>query len=327
MKRFRDFLKDRSGATAMTFGLMLVPIMGMTGLAVDYSLASNERSKLQNAADSAALAGASIFTGANAAEAEARARAYLKANLGAEANTITINFKAQADDPSASAANQKVIVTLGGQTNTMFMHLLNQSKVPIGVTATALAPMKPSSVTIKVSNVYGWWFKKVTIVAVKNGVGTPVGTVVYQPTDHSYESGRGTGTTVPAKDQMTTITLSNYDSVYLKMEVKTDGCDIGYQGSTSGNIVQCKADKKKKTYDSTLRTDDPKTVNHLFVDGKQLPLGSTPPLSDIFSCAGGTHDRAWEDGGGWDKQDFFYTQPANRSTARTFALPTNQPAA
>ncbi len=64
MKRFRDFLKDRSGATALTFALMLVPIMGMTGLAVDYSVATNERATLQDAADAAALAGASVFTGA-----------------------------------------------------------------------------------------------------------------------------------------------------------------------------------------------------------------------------------------------------------------------
>ncbi len=47
MKKFTKFLKDRSGATAVTFGLLLVPLLGMTGLAVDYSLASNERSKLQ----------------------------------------------------------------------------------------------------------------------------------------------------------------------------------------------------------------------------------------------------------------------------------------
>ncbi len=46
MKLFRDFLKDRSGATAVTFGLMLVPILGVTGLAVDYSVATNERGQV-----------------------------------------------------------------------------------------------------------------------------------------------------------------------------------------------------------------------------------------------------------------------------------------
>lgn len=299
MKNFRQFLKDRSGATAMTFALLMVPIMGMTGLAVEYSRASSDRSRLQNAADAAALAGASIFTGANSAAAEARARAYLRANLGDQADDVTVNF---------SAANQRVNVTLGGQTNTLFMHLLDHDKVPINVSAQALAPLEPSKATIKVDNVYGHWFKRVTVVAVKNGVATPVGSVVYQPTDHSYESGRGTGTTVPAKDQMTTITLSNYDSVYLKMEVKEDGCDIGYRNpDTSKTIVKCVVDKTKTSYNRTMTTDNVDTVHYLFVDGKQLPPKSKPPLTDIFSCDGGTHKHAWEDGGGWTKQDFFYT--------------------
>jgi Flp pilus assembly protein TadG len=300
MKKFTKFLKDRSGATAVTFGLLLVPLLGMTGLAVDYSLASNERSKLQNAADSAALAGASIFIGTNSAQAEARARAYLKANLGEQAaNAVTINFKAD---------KQLVTVSLNGQSGTTFMRVLNKNSVPIGVTATALAPLKPTTATIKVDAVYGYWFKRVTIVAVKNGVETVVGTVVYQPTDHNGEGGRGIGTTVPAPDQMQTITLGDYTSVYLKMEVNTSGCDIGYKNKdTSARMVVCEKDKNKTSYDSTLRTDDSQTVNHLFVDGKQLPLGSTPPLTDIFSCDGGTHKHAWEDGGGWPNQDFFYT--------------------
>lgn len=300
MKKIRNFLKDRSGATAITFGLLLIPIMGMTGLAVDYSLASNERSKLQNAADSAALAGASIYIGTNSAQAEARARAYLKANLGEQAaNAVTINFKAD---------KQLVTVSLNGQSGTTFMRVLNKNSMPIGVTATALAPLKPTTATIKVDDVFGYWFKRVTIVAVKNNVETVVGTVVYQPTDHSGESGRGIGTTVPTKDQMQTITLGDYDRVYLKMGVKTDGCDIGYRNpDTRAKLVVCIKDNPNTTYDSTLRTDDTQTVNHLFVDGKQLPANSTPPLTDIFSCEGGTHKHAWEDGGGWDKQDFFYT--------------------
>ncbi|WP_204270737.1 pilus assembly protein TadG-related protein, partial [Escherichia coli] len=73
MSKFKQFLRDKRGATALTFGLLLVPLMGMTGLALDYTVASNERVNLQNAADTAALAGASIFTGGNAQAAEDRA--------------------------------------------------------------------------------------------------------------------------------------------------------------------------------------------------------------------------------------------------------------
>lgn len=299
MKKIRNFLKDRRGATAVTFGLMLVPILGMTGLAVDYTRASSDRSRLQNAADSAALAGASIYIGTNANEAEARARAYMRANLGADAENVTMSF---------SASNQRVNVGIRGETNSLFMQILNKDKVDIGVGAQALAPLKPTSATIKVGDVFGIWFKRVTIVAVKkNGTENIVGTVVYYPKDTKALNWRGTGTTVPPKDQIATITLSDYESVYLKMEVKKDGCDIGYAGTTKNNIISCKLDSKKTSFDATLRTDDEETVNHLFVDKKQLPLGSVPPLTDIFKCEGGVHDHAWEDGGGWPLQDFFYT--------------------
>jgi Flp pilus assembly protein TadG len=301
MKRLREFLKDRRGVTALTFALLLVPIMGMTGLVVDYSIASNERSKLQDAADAAALAGASIFTGANASAAEARARAYLKANLGAEADTIAVTFK-------FDAKNHNVTANLSGQTSTMFMHLLNQNNVSVGVTSTALAPLKPTTASITVDSVYGYWFKRVSIIVVRNGVEVVVGTITYTAVDHSGGGGRGTGKTVPDLNTPTTYNLGDYTKLYLKMEIKNDGCDIGYRNNSSTNIVNCVASTKSQyaNYNSTLRTDDPTTVDHLFVDGTQLALGSTPPLDNLLNCDSTPHSHAWEDGGGWAQQDFFY---------------------
>ncbi|WP_271895602.1 TadE/TadG family type IV pilus assembly protein [Candidatus Phyllobacterium onerii] len=302
MKKIRNFLKDRSGATAITFGLLLIPIMGMTGLAVDYSLASNERSKLQNAADSAALAGASVFTGSNSAAAEARAKAYLKANLGAEADKVTIKF---------TAADQKVNVAISGGTNTVFMHLLKQDKVAIGVNATALAPLKPTTAKFIPGDMYGWYFKKVSIVVVKNGVETVMGTITYTSAYRSgpnSANGRGTGVKTQVPPDNTTINLGDYDKLYLKMEVKNDGCDIGYKYTADPadpNHTLCVPSASSSSYNLTLRTDDPNTVDYLFVEGVQLKKGSTPPLDSLFNC-GGRQDHAWEDGGGFAQQDFFY---------------------
>jgi Flp pilus assembly protein TadG len=299
MKKIKDFLKNTSGATALTFGIVIVPIMGMMGLAVDYTLASTEKSNLQNAADSAALAGASVFTGSNSQAAEDRARAFLRANLGDKANSVNISF---------SAKDQKVTVNIGGETNTLFMHLLNQDTVKIGVTSTALAPLKPTSASITVGDVYGWYFKRVTIVGVTpTGTEKALGTVVYSPYDHKGGNGRGTGNTVPNKNQMTTINLDGYEDLYLKMDVKEDGCDLGYRNvDKNARYVSCTVDKSQKTYNATLKTNDKDQVDHLFVDGKQLPKGTIPDILKILSCTG-THQHAWEDGGGWDLQDFFYT--------------------
>jgi Flp pilus assembly protein TadG len=54
----RRFVSDRSGATAVIFGLALIPIALATGAAVDYSRASATRTELQKALDAALLAGA-----------------------------------------------------------------------------------------------------------------------------------------------------------------------------------------------------------------------------------------------------------------------------
>lgn len=305
MRNFKQFLKDKRGATAMTFGLLLVPLLGMTGLALDYTMASNERANLQNAADSAALAGASIFTGANAKAAEDRARAFLRANLGDKYDNVTVGF---------SATNQRVTVTLAGQTTTSFMQVLNQNSVGISTGSTAIAPLKPSDATITMGDMYGWWAKKVSIIVVRPGSTSEVvvGSVLYEAKDKTAENGRGTGTKVmnPANGK---VVLGDYTKLYIKMEVKTDGCDIGRSDSNGGrgSTVVCKDNSNaRKTYDSTLKTNDPNTVNYLFVDGVQLKQGSTPPLDTLLNCDQQSHSHAWEDGGGWDQQDFFYTVKA-----------------
>jgi hypothetical protein len=99
------------------------------------------------------------------------------------------------------------------------------------------------------------------------------------------------------------------------MDVKQDGCDIGRYNSTPNSTkVTCKATTSSKyaNYNSTYNSDDPTTVNHLFVGDTpdklvQLPLGSKPPLDELLNCDNNWHYDGWEDGGGWAQQDFFYS--------------------
>jgi hypothetical protein len=64
IKRFRI---STSGNVAIIFGLTLVPLMIITGIAVDYSGASGISVKLQSATDAAVLAGASVSPWSEAA--------------------------------------------------------------------------------------------------------------------------------------------------------------------------------------------------------------------------------------------------------------------
>jgi Flp pilus assembly protein TadG len=53
--RLKNFLLNSSGNMGMLFGFALVPLIGMVGIAVDYSRASNAKVKLTNAIDTAAI--------------------------------------------------------------------------------------------------------------------------------------------------------------------------------------------------------------------------------------------------------------------------------
>jgi 6-pyruvoyl-tetrahydropterin synthase len=56
--RFAElFRKDERGSTAMMFGLMVMPVMFLTGMAVDYSRMITVKQRMQTAIDAAALAG------------------------------------------------------------------------------------------------------------------------------------------------------------------------------------------------------------------------------------------------------------------------------
>lgn len=52
----RRFSADRSGNVAMIFGLSLLPVVVLTGMAIDYARATAERTRLQQAVDATALA-------------------------------------------------------------------------------------------------------------------------------------------------------------------------------------------------------------------------------------------------------------------------------
>ena len=59
VRRFKPLIADQSGGVALIFGFAAVAILGVGGLAVDYSVFMSTRSKLQQALDGAVLAGVS----------------------------------------------------------------------------------------------------------------------------------------------------------------------------------------------------------------------------------------------------------------------------
>jgi Flp pilus assembly protein TadG len=304
LRHMSRLAKDRSGNFATLTALIAVPLVAGAGMAVDYGSAIYQRTNLQEIADGAALAGGKIFDGTNLAAAQAEATRFITAY----ADTTPANLS------YTITANGRILsVNLIGAVPTNLMRIAAINSVNIGVNSQATAPAKPDIVTLTPTQAQGWYYKVITIRVVRpnSTAETVVGTVTYQPTTHNND-GQGTMTASPSGP----ITLGQYTKLVLQMDVKDDGCPLGKSPATTyDNSVKCNSSGSSSTkYDLTLRTDDPNTSNYLFVDGSELPKGVTLPIENYFGCQAAQH-HAWEDGGGWDRQDFFYTISSQCSSA------------
>ncbi|MEZ2406997.1 pilus assembly protein TadG-related protein [Bosea sp. RCC_152_1] len=112
MGRFR---KDQSGNIMMLFGLSLVPLMGVVGVAVDYSRASNARQSLNAALDSAALMAARDAQKLTDVQLTARVNAWLKDNLPADVKSEFTSAQVSIDRTARTVkivANAQVPTTI-----------------------------------------------------------------------------------------------------------------------------------------------------------------------------------------------------------------------
>ena len=313
---FAGLLKDRGGNFAMVTALIATPLLLAGGVAVDYSNASTQRTNLQQIADATALEGGKVFDGSNLAAATTKAQAFLKGYSSQMPSNVT---------SSMTADGRTFKVALNAAVDTSLMKIANYNSIPIGANAAAVAPIKPTKITFTPTQAQGYWYKRISIMVIPTGSTTEktLGTIIYQPKTLN-NAGQGTMTVDPPSG---VIDLGNYTKLILKMDIKTDYCDIGYAGSVSKDskqtvtctVVDSKYKKdnpntwqQKTAYSNTLRTDNPDQMDSLYVDGKQLQKGAAYPLEAYFGCAA-KQSHAWEDGGGADRQDFFYTVSADCS--------------
>lgn len=292
-----QLIRDRGGNFGILTALLLVPICLAAGMAIDYTTAVSQKTNLQEIADGAVLAGAKIYDGTNFDAAKAEAQAFIDAYAISTPVGLTSNI---------TSDGNTLQVALTGSVPTTLMRLGNIDNVNVSVNSSSFSPPKPQKVTLTPTKAQGYYYKIVTIRVVRPNTTSEVvlGTVVYQPTTHN-DSGQGTMTANPTG----AIDLGKYTKLVLQMDIKNDGCPLNKTAHVDGqNSVTCgkssrDADKK---YDLTLRTDNPDTSYYLFVNGVQLPKGTVVPIANYFGCAQ-PQSHAWEDGGGWERQDFFYT--------------------
>lgn len=117
---FRHFFSNTDGNFGIIFGLMLAPMLGLAGAAIDYSMLHNRQSKIQSAADAALLAAARDAP--TSTEFYRLAEAYLIVNLdGIEVDTL------------ARANPKNVSFSITSNYETSFLALLGQKDIEITV--------------------------------------------------------------------------------------------------------------------------------------------------------------------------------------------------
>ena len=101
------FRQDQSGTTAIMFGLMIMPVMFLTGMSVDFSRMVTAKSRMQTALDAAALAGVRA--------AQTNTSSTLSATVMQDAaqkyyDAITSTLK-DVRDPRNGATSNKIVMT------------------------------------------------------------------------------------------------------------------------------------------------------------------------------------------------------------------------
>src|SRR6185312_10882283 len=134
----RAFGRNRRGNVAMLWGLMAAVLLGILGLAVDFTRAQMIHAQLQNAADGAALAAARGI-GLSFSQRQTAARAFYDAEAGEYAQTSNFQLTALADGTYQVQTSAPMAMSLAA--------LVSNQNWNIGVTSQALQ----SGVNLEVS--------------------------------------------------------------------------------------------------------------------------------------------------------------------------------
>lgn len=140
-KSLHAFNTDERGSFATLLGIGLVSLVGVTGLAVDYSRATQTRAEIYAAADAAALAAAR--TTGTPSEREQVAKGVFESNTGNLAGRAQISFNPE--NITREGANYGYRVKASAEVKTMFGGLFGLDKVKMDVLAEAVGTISSNT--------------------------------------------------------------------------------------------------------------------------------------------------------------------------------------
>jgi Flp pilus assembly protein TadG len=143
---FLRFLYDRDGALAPMFGLLLVPLVGLTGAAIDFSRANEVRASMQASLDATALALSKDAASLTATQLSQKANDYFNANFNRpEAASVVVT-------PTYTANPSTVTVSASGAVATPFIKIMGIPSLTVHTTSTVTWGMTRLRVALVLDN-------------------------------------------------------------------------------------------------------------------------------------------------------------------------------
>ncbi len=145
--RVQAFCSARSGNVAVIFAFSILPIIGLTGAAIDYSRAGAIKTDLQSALDATALMVSKTAATMTSTQLQAAAQAYFKALFTSSAASTPVISASYTTDGGSS-------VTVNGSTsyNTNFMSVLGVKTINISSFSTVNWGMSRLRVALVLDN-------------------------------------------------------------------------------------------------------------------------------------------------------------------------------
>src|SRR6186997_723969 len=127
--RLARFYSDREANVAPIFAIAVIPILGLTGTAVDYSNANAARTALQAALDTTALILSKEANGLTQTQLNDKATQYFNANIS---NSEAKNIVVTPVFSTPVAGNFVLNISASATVDLRFMKIFGQSSLPIG---------------------------------------------------------------------------------------------------------------------------------------------------------------------------------------------------
>ena len=141
------FARDTKGNVAIIFALAMMPILGVLGMSMDYTLAGRRQAQLKSIADAAALMTTSpsgMALTSTAAQASAVAMFNAQAALVGGASISSLAITVQDTTASNGAITRVTTVPFSGSSKNNFAALLNMQTIPIGGQSTVSRSTAPN---------------------------------------------------------------------------------------------------------------------------------------------------------------------------------------